>query len=378
MTVRVVEVAAGKDIADHLAAGRSLDELVPVDPAELPATQTALPPPADGLRRSYSGPEVAAMTFADPDPVLLYADPGCLLDLVAKPKAGKTTFLLLGCRALQSGEPFLDLKTKRVPVLYLTEQTRASFKTKLDAIGRLARCDDFRVLFIVDFIGSSWDEICEAIRAEVRKWGVGLIVVDTLSDWAHLADENDSAEALRVTRPLRAIAEESDAAVITVRHAGLRGSPTSDVVSAGRGSTAYAGAVDTLCVLSRTAGQGHGNRRELRFVSRKDNVPESMVIELRAGQYDALGDAQNVEYRQARAFLFENLPTSEGDAITEKNILAAADDQFSRRSLQRVLHGSRGAGGMLREGLVTARKGTGCAGVKAFGYWLCQDGDDGF
>ncbi len=367
MTVRVVEALVGKDISDHLAAGYGVEELVPIDAAPAAA--------ADGPR-SYTGPEVAAMTFADPDPVVLYADPGCLFDLVAKPKAGKTTFLLLGCRALQSGEPFLDLKTKRVPVLYLTEQTRASFKTKLDAVGRLVRCDDFRILFIVDFIGSGWDEICEAIRAEVRKWGIGLIVVDTLSDWAHLTDENDSAEALRVTRPLRAIAEESNAAVITVRHAGLRGTPGGDVVSAGRGSTAYAGAVDTLCVLSRTAGQGHGNRRELRFVSRKDNVPESMVIELRAGQYEALGDALNVEYRQARAFLFENLPASEGDAIAEKDILAAANGMFSRRTLQRVLHGDRGDGGMLREGLVTAKKGAGCAGVKAFGYWLCQGGDD--
>jgi hypothetical protein len=325
--------------------------------------------------RSYTGPEVAAMVAQASDPVALYADPGCLFDLVAASKAGKTSLALAMCKAVLRGEPFLDRPTRRVAILYLTEQTRLSFKAKLEAVGFLSGCVDFHVLFAADFIGSSWDEICSLIHAEVAKHGIGLLIVDTLSDWAKIKDENDSAEALEVTRPLRAIAQETGVAVFTVRHAGKGSKSGQDVVDWGRGSSAYAGVADTLCTMARTAGQGHTSRRQLRFVSRKDNVPENMVVEFRGGQYVSLGDAPNVEHRAACDFLLEHLPIRDGQAMTEREILDAADGAFSRRTLQRVLNGDHGEGGLLREGVVTGRKGAGSARPKAFGYWLRQDVD---
>jgi hypothetical protein len=324
--------------------------------------------------RSYTGPEIALMVAERSDPVLLYADPGCLFDLVAPSKEGKTTLVALACRAaLRGGEPFLDLPTKRVPILYLTEQTRVSFKAKLETVGFLSSCEDFHVLFIADFVGSSWEEICAVIREEVRRWSIGLIAIDTLTDWAHMENENDAAEALSVTRPLRAIAEETGAAVLTIRHTGKGQRNDGKVVDSGRGSSAFAGVADTLCVLGGVPGQGHPNRRQLRFVSRKENVPASMIIELKAGQYVALGDAPNVEYRLARDFVVEHLPNCEDAAITEKEILAACNGLFSRRTLQRVLNGEHGVGGLLRDGIVTGKLGAGSAGTKAFGYWLLHD-----
>jgi hypothetical protein len=323
---------------------------------------------------AYTGPEIGAMIFPDPEPVLLYAERGTTFDLVGKMKKGKTTFILLACRAALRGQPFLDLPTKRVKVLYLTEQSRRSFRDKLRSLDLLGE-SDLRVLFRSDFIGWSWETICRFVGEQVHRFDITLLVVDTLSDWAQVENENDAAEALRVMDPLRTIAE-SGVAVVTVRHAGKGEHGGQDVVDVGRGSSAFAGAVDTLCVLEGAPGSGHPNRRQLRFISRKDDVPPTMIVELKDGQYVALGSAPNVEYTAAREFVLTHLPSSEDAALGEKEILAACHGQFSRSTLKRVLNGSNGTGGLIREGIVTGKVGAGTASAKAFGYWLLRDDDD--
>ncbi len=386
MSVRFARSAVGKDVADHLAAEKGLDELLPVEvvvsddlyvtcspatpkPRRAPAIITSTAPPELVPRpHSFSGLEIAGMTFPDPDPVVLYAERGCTFDIAAASKVGKTSLVMLGCKALLQGEPFLDLPTKCVPVLYLTEQTRRSFRDKLESVGFLLGCQDFHVLFIADFGGLPWDEVCAVVRDEVNRHSVGLVVIDTLTDWARMQDENDAAEALMVMRPLRLIAEDG-AAVITLRHTGKGDHSNQDVVDVGRGSSAFAGVVDTLCALGRVPGAGHPNQRQLRFQSRRDGIPATLVIELEDGRYSALGSAANVEYRLARAFVRENLPDSEATAITEKDVLEASDKRFSRSTLKRVLND------LTSEGVVAGKKGAGRASSKAFGYWL-RDAED--
>ena len=325
--------------------------------------------------RSYTALEIDDMAFPEIDAVVLYAERGCTFDLVGKAKKGKTTFMLHACRAALAGEPFVGIPTKHVAILYLTEQTRRSFRDKLKAMG-LAREADLHVVFRSDFVGKSWNEVCEFVRGQVAKWDIGLLVVDTLSDWAQIVDENDNAEALRVTAPLREVAEDG-VAVATVRHAGKGDHGGTDVVDMGRGASAFAGAADVACVLEGAPGSGHANRRQLRFSSRKDGVPSTMIVELKDGHYDSLGDAPNVEYRVARDFVLEYLQGSKAAALTEKDILEACDDQFSRRTLQRVMNGEKGVGGLIRDGIVAQEKAAGSASDKAFGYWLLNDGELG-
>ena len=63
--------------------------------------------------RSYTAPEIAAMDFPDPDPVLFYFERGKTSDIVAKPKDGKTTFILLGIQALRLRKPFSICRPRR-------------------------------------------------------------------------------------------------------------------------------------------------------------------------------------------------------------------------------------------------------------------------
>jgi putative DNA primase/helicase len=374
------------DVSDWVEAGGTREQLLElirhaqeaaaeVSPAgETVETQSLHP-------RFYTGPELTEMEFANPNPVLLYAEPGCLFDLVSPSKVGKTSLALQGCKAVLDSELFLELPTQPLPILYLTEQTRRSFRDKLTAVGTLPFCDDFHMLFIADCMGMSWVDICAEVREAVRRWGIGILIVDTLTDWAGMENENDNAEAICVMRPLRAIAQESNTAVITIRHTGKGHRGDGDVVDAGRGASAFVGVVDTTCELSRVPGQGHPNRRQLRFSSRKDGIPESLVIELRDNHYVALGDALNVEYRAARRLALEQVPCGEANAVMLKELHKICGEGISEATLERALgkeddpEGGRKASGLVGDGLVLRRKGAGSASTKAYGYWRPQDDD---
>lgn len=95
-TVRVVEAAEGKDAYDHLQAGKTLAEVVPVAPVS-------------SACRWLTGPELAALTPEDPDYVLRpYLARGLILQLTGKVKGGKTTFAMHMAASLLGGRPFLE------------------------------------------------------------------------------------------------------------------------------------------------------------------------------------------------------------------------------------------------------------------------------
>ena len=313
--------------------------------------------------KSYTAAEIAAMEFANPDPILFYFERGKTSDIVAKPKDGKTTFILEGIRPMRCGELFLGLPTKAVPVLYLTEQTKRSFRDKLRTAG-ITDGDDFRVFYITDFVGWHWPEICECVREECRCYEIGLLVVDTLSKWAKITDEDSAAEALRVVGPLQVIADDN-VAVVTLRHAGKGRHNTQDVVDVGRGSSAFPGEFDVCTVLSRASGQGHPNRRELRSVAREDNVPPTLVIELKDGRYVCEGSTANVEYRAARAAWLEHLPSDKLSALPSRELCRIANNAFSERTAGRAIDD------LCKEGVAAGKKGVGRAKRRdQDAYWL--------
>ena len=318
--------------------------------------------------RSYTAAEIAAMEFADPDPILFYFERGKTSDIVAKPKDGKTTFILLGIQALRRGETFLDLPTKAVPVLYLTEQTKRSFRDKLRTVG-IIEGDDFHVFFVTDYHGWDWPDICQVVREECQRLSIGLLVIDTLSKWAKINDEDDAGEALRVCGPVQLIAEDN-VAVVTLRHAGKGVTQIKEVVDAGRGSSAFPGEFDLCTVLSRPRGGGHPNRRQLRTVAREDNVPPTLMIELKDGTYVAEGSTANVEYRAARAAWLEHLPAAKAAALPVRELWNLTDKKaFSERTAKRAIDE------LCREGTAAGEKGAGRAKRRdQEAYWRLEDG----
>jgi hypothetical protein len=85
--------------------------------------------------------------------------------------------------------------------------------------------------------------------------------------------------------PLQEAAAGDGLAVVVLRHDRKSGG---DVGDSGRGSSAFSGAVDVVLQLSRPEGQSRPGVRALKSLSRFDETPETLVIELTEAGYVAL------------------------------------------------------------------------------------------
>ena len=279
-----------------------------------------------------------AATFAQAAPVATkwvakpWIPAGGMTEMVGKIKAsGKTTFALAITRAVLEGVPFLNQPCSKSPVVYLTEQPESSLREALQKADLLHRND----LFLMRWhkaMGTSWKDLASAATEKAEQVSANLIVVDTLSQFAQLLGdaENNSGQALEVLRPLQA-AQERGIAVLLVRHERKGDAEISD---AGRGSSAFAGAVDVLLRLRRLGASHPATYRRLESLSRFDETPGDSVVEWTPEGY-RLHDVAAVTLEAAERKLLAAVPRREQDAKTCLE-LASVTGQ-NRRTLERAL-----------------------------------------
>ena len=116
----------------------------------------------------------------------------------------------------------------------------------------------------------------------------------------------------------------------------------------GRGSSAFAGAVDVVLRLKRPEGAARPGIRVLDALSRFDQTPDTLVIELTAAGYVALGDSESVATDEARMDVLKAAPGSAAEALREDDLLTAAN--VTRTVGQGVIREHVGNGQMLRLG----------------------------
>jgi len=269
----------------------------------------------DGADIHSSGPDVpsgrkqlpfiTARRFAaeSPEDVPWIARPwvarGAITELDGRPKAaGKTTWLAHLIRAALDGTPFLGERVTRTPVVLLTEQAPSSFRPMLARAGLVDR-DDLHLLFWRDTRGVGWPGVVDAAAERCRETGAGLLIIDTLPQFAGMTGdtENDAGAALEAMGPLQAVAADG-MGVIVSRHDRKGGG---EVGESGRGSSAFAGAVDVILALRRGDGESRPTIRHLHALSRFDETPDELVIELTDAGYVALGSAVNFALEEAKA-----------------------------------------------------------------------------
>jgi hypothetical protein len=234
-----------------------------------------------------------------------YLPLGAIVELVGKAKAaGKTTFVLSAVRAIVDGEPFLGRPTRSGPVVMLTEQSGSSLRAVLERTG-LALRDDIRLMTWRESRHLSWATIVDEALAECRRIGAVLLIVDTLPQFANIAGdaENDAGAALAAIAPLQAACGEG-MAVLVVRHERKGGG---EVGESGRGSSAFTGAVDVVLRLAREPKQTRKGIRILSALSRFDETPDELYIELTDEGYIVLGEAATVALDAAKLAVVEAL-----------------------------------------------------------------------
>lgn len=243
---------------------------------------------------------------------------GGITELGAKVKAGKTTLILKLVRAAADGLDFLGKPTLKTPTVYLTEQPIVSFRQAMERAGLLGR-DDFRVLLHGGTRGTPWAEVAAAAVEECKRVGAFLLVVDTLPQFAGLRgdSENNSGDALAAMEPLLRAAAD-DIGVILSRHERKSGG---DVGDSGRGSSAFAGAVDVVLSLRKPAGNSKNTKRVLQALSRFSETPPELLIELTESGYVALGEPQDAALREAKESILAVAPNLESEATDLKELM---------------------------------------------------------
>lgn len=224
---------------------------------------------------------------------------------------------------MQQGRSFLGFRTRRAKVLILTEEGLTTFRNVLARVG-LSDSEDLIVVSKRDLAKElQWPEVASHAVSDALLLGAEVPVVDTLTKWVGLQKdtENDSGTADYAMGPLEHAAQ-SGLAVIVVRHATK---PERDVRLAGRGLSAFTGAVDISVNLTRS-GDAATTRRVLSAVGRFDETPEQVMIELREGSYVALGTGSDAVSKDAAKLITVLLPRDEEAAITEAEVLARVKD----------------------------------------------------
>jgi len=324
------------------------DELaVAPEPAE--PIHSAEPDVPSGRMHFRSARELTAEVPAEvPWIVRPWIAAGSITEIDGRPKAaGKSTFLVYLIAAVLDGEPFLGEPTSPSPVVLLSEQTPTSLRVTLARAG-LADREDLRILIWRDADGASWPDIVAAAVAECRRIGARLLVIDTLPQFANLRGdaENDSGAALEAVRPLQAAAA-GGLAIAIARHDRKAGG---DVGDSARGSSAFTGAVDVVLALRRGDGQSRPTIRNLSALSRFDETPPEVVIELTPAGYVLLGSTEALAVAEAKAAVLAAL---NGDELTIEDLVTGTG--LRRTSIQ-------GAVAALVESGTLARRGNGRKG----------------
>jgi len=197
-------------------------------------------------------------------------------------------------------------------------------------------------------------------RSVCKRIGVALVVVDTLSQFAGLTGdrENNSGDALEAMGPLQAAAAEG-IGVLVVRHERKSGGEVGD---SGRGSSAFAGAVDIVLSLRKPEGKAPKTRRLLQSVSRFSETLNDLLVDLTEGGYVALGERHETAIKDAKDLIFAAAPKLEAEAIDLRELAKTI-------SLPRVT-AQRAVDELVRDGLLN-RMGEGKKG-NPFRYFLTE------
>jgi putative DNA primase/helicase len=321
-SVRVVEPTKGKDASDHLAAGGTLEELVPL--------------PEQPSERLLSAAQLLAESDEDDAD---YVVEGLLVRggtsvLAARPKCGKSTFSRALALAVAQGKAFLGRAVHRGPVLLISlEDRRRDVARHLRRLG--LRAED--PLFV-----ATAAEGLEEVQSWVREHRPSLVIIDTVARLLKLRDISDYAQVTAALDGVLRLARASGAHIMLLHHA-PKGSDGRDAVDAPLGSIAIGGTVDVAFHMKRAP---DGSRTLAAIARVGEDLPESVVVLDEAGWPVLAGTRRDLLRREAEGDILEFL--SERDPATRAEILEAVGGRTE--AVLSALGELVAAGLVLREG----------------------------
>jgi AAA domain len=356
MSNESAETATVPDVSGAHAPRSTTDTGKPASPAA-----NSIPPPKEGIGRSSNFNPVKAsdLLARPPEPLTWIWEPylpvGSLALLAAYMKVGKSTFAYALAVAVAQGRPFLGYPTKQGSVLILAVEEHArDVRLRLERFG-LSQNDPLYV-----HVGRlSWADMAE-IRKFVKDQPVSLLILDTLSRFWDIKDENDNAEVTRRVSPFLDLAHETNVAVLLIHHERKSGGEDGRGI---RGGSALFALVDQALLLDKRPG-GDPSHRVLKAVGRYADSPAELLFELEGNQYRSLGTKEHLDFEEKKIRVHRVLTD-----MPRTPEAIAVDAELSVKTTNRVLEALCAE----NSGARAARQGK---GVKGDPYLYCRPAMD--
>jgi len=324
VTTGIAPSAAVPDASDAEARLPATDAGKPVD-----SVSDSIPSPKERIGRASNFKPVRASELLAQPPELLtwiwepYLPVGSLALLAAYMKVGKSTFAYALAVAVAQGQPFLGYPTKQGSVLILAvEEHSRDVRLRLERFG-LSQNDSLYVhagrLSLLDL---------PSIQSFVKEQGITLIILDTLSRFWDIQDENDNAEVTRRVSPFLDLAHETNAAVLLIHHERKSGGEDGRGI---RGGSALFALVDQALLLEKRQG-GDGAQRVLKAFGRYADSPGELLFELEGNQYRSLGTQDHLDFDEKKEKVHRVLTD-----VPRTPEAIAADAELSEKQTTRVL-----------------------------------------
>lgn len=300
--------------------------------AQLPEGQNSLLSPKSDIGKATNFKPLSAKELlnlqATSIPYILfgYLAKGILALLIAYMKTGKSTLVYRMIVCIAQGIPFLGRETERGAVLILAvEEHQRDIERRLRRFGMT---EDDPIFVHIGTIQEQADALDEIKKFVVEK-KVALLVVDSLSRFWNVQDENNNMEVIRAVSPLLDLARETNTTVLLVHHERKSGGEDGRSI---RGGSALFGLVDQAIFLERRPGEA-SNRRVLKTLGRYEDSPPELIIELAGDEYVVLGTPDEFGELQAIEKVKAVLTT---EPIDVKTIAKEADvtEKLARKALE--------------------------------------------
>jgi 5S rRNA maturation endonuclease (ribonuclease M5) len=287
--VRIVVAKVGKDASDHLAAGHSLDDFLPLE-------GLGSPPDVRLVRMSEVTPEEVTWLWPARIPQ------GKLTNLVGGPGLGKSFITLYVASCVTRGLEWPDggwAPAGDVILLTAEDGLADTVRPRLDRLG--ADVTRVSVLEGVTREGSerpfSLLEDVARLETAVQSRQAVLVIIDPLNAYLRGVDAHKAAEVRGALAPVARMAERTGAAVLVVHHLN-KGSATNALYRASGSLDFVAAARSVMGVAPDPQTDG----RVLLFPVKLNIAAKPVGIGFRVGEHGIVWDKDPVAYDLASVF----------------------------------------------------------------------------
>jgi putative DNA primase/helicase len=230
-SVRVVEAAVGKDAADHLAAGKTLEEFVVVDASEAGQAAPKGSPAAPTQAASCPSTRLRLVPMADvvavPVEWLWEAriPRGKLCVLAGDPGLGKSYLTLKMAAVISTGGQWPDgSRAMPAEVLIVSAEDDAAdtIRPRLDRLGadvtRITMIDGVLIDGAEHARPFSLKMHVDLLREAIVETAAAIVIIDPLNAFLGGIDSHKAAEVRGVLSPLAHVAATTHAAILAVHH----------------------------------------------------------------------------------------------------------------------------------------------------------------